>query len=423
MAGVTARRRGSGWEYRFEMATVGGKRKQYSKSGFRTKKEAMEEGNKAFARYNKAGIVVESAVMSLADHAEFWYSSYCLKNLKRGTCTLYRKVLDELILPRLGQYRMSAITPALVAGWLGQLMDEGYSQSSIKTYKSVLQGCLGYAVQPLGLIDYNPASGSKVPAMAKPSKPRSVVTPDQFSLIVSLLPAGSPYLLPLYIGWYTGLRINEVLALCWCDVDLNAGTLSVVRQVLDGVQDTPKTKKSLRTIPIGHDVCRLLQEERKRQAENREAYGSFYSVYKLEDGHVQESHAGDGGKEDLDFICRRENGQRVKESALTHQCTALSLKSGIPFTFHTLRRSHTTLLLEGGAGVKAVQQRLGHNSSSTTLDIYAQSTEKQAENAAKMLDGLAHIYFFRGQNVGKTPKNGPKTHNTKIVNSLDEKNC
>lgn len=52
MAKVNTRKRGSRWEYRFEVASIGGKRKQNTKGGFRTKKEALEAGNKALAEYN-----------------------------------------------------------------------------------------------------------------------------------------------------------------------------------------------------------------------------------------------------------------------------------------------------------------------------------------------------------------------------------
>lgn len=56
MSNVNIRKRGNKWQYQFEAATVNGKRKQISKSGFRTKKEALEAGTKALAEYNNCGL-------------------------------------------------------------------------------------------------------------------------------------------------------------------------------------------------------------------------------------------------------------------------------------------------------------------------------------------------------------------------------
>ena len=56
MAEVTTRKRGNKWEYRFEAAKIGGKRNQITKSGFKTKKEALEAGVKALAEYNNTGV-------------------------------------------------------------------------------------------------------------------------------------------------------------------------------------------------------------------------------------------------------------------------------------------------------------------------------------------------------------------------------
>lgn len=60
MANVTTRKRNGKWEYRFEGAKIDGKRKQFSKSGFTTKKEALEAGNKALAKYNQTGTLIHT---------------------------------------------------------------------------------------------------------------------------------------------------------------------------------------------------------------------------------------------------------------------------------------------------------------------------------------------------------------------------
>ena len=82
MATVHARKRGNKWEYRFEAAAVGGQRKQICKSGYLTKKEAMEAGAKAYNEYTQAGAVFTPNNSSYADYLDYWLSTYCKNNLK-----------------------------------------------------------------------------------------------------------------------------------------------------------------------------------------------------------------------------------------------------------------------------------------------------------------------------------------------------
>lgn len=92
MATVHARKRGNKWEYRFEAASVGGQRKQICKSGYLTKKEAMEAGAKAYSEYTQAGAVFTTNNSSFADYLDYWLSTYCkiILNQLPMTTTLKR---------------------------------------------------------------------------------------------------------------------------------------------------------------------------------------------------------------------------------------------------------------------------------------------------------------------------------------------
>ena len=78
MASVNVRKRGEKWEYRFEAAKVDGKRRHISKSGFRTKKEALEAGNKALVEYNNGGSAVRPSDMSLSDFLDSYLDMHPL---------------------------------------------------------------------------------------------------------------------------------------------------------------------------------------------------------------------------------------------------------------------------------------------------------------------------------------------------------
>lgn len=91
MAEVTTRKRGNKWEYRFEAAKIGGKRNQITKSGFKTKKEALEAGVKALAEYNNTGVSFAPSEISYSDYLDFWMEKDCRNNLVLTTVTNYEK--------------------------------------------------------------------------------------------------------------------------------------------------------------------------------------------------------------------------------------------------------------------------------------------------------------------------------------------
>lgn len=85
LAEVTTMKRGDKWQYRFEAAKIDGKRQRISKSGFRTKKEALEAGTKALAEYNQCGQHFVASEISFSDYLDYWLNNYCLTNLKQTT--------------------------------------------------------------------------------------------------------------------------------------------------------------------------------------------------------------------------------------------------------------------------------------------------------------------------------------------------
>ena len=100
MAELITRKRGAKWEYRFQIASVGGKRQYKSKSGFRTKAEALEAGTKALNEYNLSGFAFTPSEISFADYLDLWLDTYCKTNHKATTLTNYESV--KYVQQRLG---------------------------------------------------------------------------------------------------------------------------------------------------------------------------------------------------------------------------------------------------------------------------------------------------------------------------------
>ena len=100
---------GETYEYRFETAPIGEKRKWSGKGGFSDDTAARLAGIRALEEYNTCGYTVKPATMSVADFLERWIENDCVADLKEITVENYRKKIKNLILPYLGKYRLNTV--------------------------------------------------------------------------------------------------------------------------------------------------------------------------------------------------------------------------------------------------------------------------------------------------------------------------
>ena len=146
MSEVNVRKRENGkWQYYFEGAKINGKRKKITKSGFKTKKEALEAGTKALNEYNNAGTIFVPSEISYSDFLDHFLEDYVKLNGKPNTVRNY-KTLFKRTKERLGIYKLKSITPELLQGFLNDLYKDGYSKNYISQYKTLLTTSFKYAV-------------------------------------------------------------------------------------------------------------------------------------------------------------------------------------------------------------------------------------------------------------------------------------
>lgn len=100
---VLTRRRGKKYEYRFESASVGGKRQWISRGGFDTAGEAYAAGMTAWQEYRNSGLKFTPSQMSVADFLNYWLDNYGVSNFKDTTLTNYRKKIKNHIVPAIGK--------------------------------------------------------------------------------------------------------------------------------------------------------------------------------------------------------------------------------------------------------------------------------------------------------------------------------
>lgn len=374
MGSVSTRKRGTKWEYRFEVASVGGKRKQVSKSGFDTKREAQQAGTKALNEYNRSGQVLKPSEMSYSDYLDIWLQQHKV-NLKKSTIKQY-KVNINRIKPALGKYRINALTPAVLQEYINSLVSKGFSHNTIISTRNILHKSLMDAVHPFGYLPSNPADYLKIPlkrAMPNaPTNPHIYVPPEQFEKILSLYPPEHFMHLPFILGYRCGLRRGEVLGLKWSDIDFENRTLTVNRQMQKGsggdYETTPKYDE-VRTIKLDNKTIEALKFAEKEQKKNRLSYGEFYI--------------------DSDYVCVKKYGKHINNLTIDYRIKQVREQLKIDnFDFHSLRHSHTTILIEQGADLKDIQLRLGHKNINTTLQIYAHVTNKMSDKTIDILNSI-----------------------------------
>lgn len=410
------------WEYRFEAAKVDGKRKHISKAGFRTQKEAYNAGTKALAEYNHAGLTFEPSEMSYSDYLDYWFDNYVKTSCKYNTQTAYITIIENHLKPALGMFKLKALSPMQIQEYVNQKFTTGLKKTTLKNIMAVLSGSLKYAVVPAQLIKSSPAEYITYPSLQKErsEKNRTVISIEQFNIIMDRFEKGNPFRYALLIGFYTGMRIGEVFALTWDDINFEEGIIDVNKLVYKRTYgmdvrkakskgkkeenaswyfgDT-KTKASTRKIKVGKALLSELREYKTMQLKNEISYGEYYThvvkkeekdekgntIYRL----IEVEKSVPVALPEANLVMRKENGEYSSTDSFKYAARVIHYDLNIPeFNFHSLRHTHATKLIESGISPKAVQTRLGHEKIETTLQTYVHNTEKMEQAAVDAFEEI-----------------------------------
>lgn len=399
MGELRTRKRGKNWEYSFEAAKVAGKRNTVSKGGFRTKAEAIEAGTQAKAEYDNAGRTFVPSEISVADYMDYWFENYVKVSCKRNTQRAYSDIIRIHIKPYLGKYRLFSVTPDILQMHMNKLHAKGLAKTYLVNIHAVLSGSFKYAVFPAGFLKDNPMQYVKLPRCKhrKKDTDRRVITPAEFSEIVKRFPEHDRYYILFMICYHTGFRIGECTGLTWDRIDLKAGTITIDRILVKDDKawylGTPKTPSSERTIQIGNTLIETLKQHRKWQLENRMRYGEFYKNYYIQkNGHVYGLDSTVEYKtidDPIELVCTQENGTLINSDLARYASRIVNYDLGIQFNFHSLRHTHATILIENGADIKDVQERLGHAQLRTTMDTYVHDTDTMRKKSVEIFEKAA----------------------------------
>ena len=279
-----------------------------------------------------------------------------LPTLKYATQKYYRYMLSVHLIPAFGHRQLRELTREELQSFLSRKLRGGLSWETVHHFKCGLSKILG-AAEEWGYIAENVAQKTKLPRRQLETE-RVVLTPRQLRDLAAALdePARSITLLLAL----TGLRVGELLALRWGNIDLKARLLRVSETVYDGHFDKPKTKRSTRTIPIGPGTAEILA-----------AIGPFAVDAKA-----------------LVFATR-EGLPLDRWNLLRKHLKPAAKKLGIPsVTWHLLRHGHATMLDSVGTPLGTMQSLLGHCTPDITREIYLHAIPEEQRRAVESVERL-----------------------------------
>ena len=387
MAQVRIRKRGKTFSFIFEAGKVDGKRKVVEKGGFPTKDAAYKAGVEAYNDYLHGNIGITSEKVTLREFITSWLKNVVALNVKATSMQCYQNYATKRIFPQLGDYKVQEITPAILDRWLRSLQRAGYAHNTISAIHAFLHQALDYAVYPAQLINSNPAAYIKVPKNAPRNViKRHIITREQVAALLEKFPFGTPYYIPILLLYHTGMRLGEVLGLCWSDVDFAAKRINLRRQMVYVARQgcfftTLKTESSNRYILIDDYLLGELRRWKNQQDENEKALGNSYvHIYRERDGHIERRSKGlsapDGEK--VSLVCTRPDGRLILRAVFTAALHDEGLNA------HSFRHTHATQLIESGAAPKGVAGRLGHANTQITQNLYTHNTLKLQEETVSI---------------------------------------
>src|SRR5262245_31153843 len=349
---------------------ITGKRRIATTTVRGTRKDAERELTRLL-RTADTGEHVDPSRMTVGHWLELWLNTI-RSEVSSKTSESYAEIVRCYLKPAFGSTRLDKLTPSQIQrvynSWAQQ---DGRPLSALtrRYIHVILKSSLARAVEQQ-LLARNPAEvlTKRLPKIVR--QEFATLTIEQSAYLLESVRHMHIYW-PVLLALTTGMRRGEILALRWKNVEFTRGTLRVMEsleQTKAGLRfKAPKTDRT-RAITLPAFVIDELRRLKREQAETLLRLGVRQSGETL--------------------MCCREDGEPKQPGSVTGEFARLTSKiRDLPrVRFHDLRHSHATQLLADGVHPKIAQERLGHSTITTTMDLYSHVTDTMQADVAARLD-------------------------------------
>lgn len=339
-----------------------GRYPQKWKMGFLTKKEAQRALEAALAQADSEFLLGEK--ITVEEYLREWMAHSVVDRTAKRTEETYEGTLEKHLIPHLGAVRLHALKPHHIEQ-MYRTLSKTHAPATVHRIHRTLRAALNRAVK-WGYLERSPLQRVDAPPLRY--KKRNVLNAEQIHQCLDYLRSVSPTAhMAVFLAAHTGMRRGEVAGLRFSDLDWDKLSIRVQRsrqqRPVGELVGPTKTAGSHRTIVVGATVMETLaawKEHLQHQAKTRE-----------EDWHED------------NYVVSHPDGGYPSPDHFSQQLSKAVKRLGLPsVSFHDIRHSHATLLLEEDVSLKAISERLGHASINLTANLYAHVTPRIQKGVA-----------------------------------------
>lgn len=365
---------------------VTGKRKQITRR-HEKRSVAIDRANKEYQKRVKSMDLYgtdNTSSPTFREVAEDWHKYFTARSkvttaiARRHNLTVLYRYFDNIEIKKIRHKMIQDMIDDLA-------MNKHYSVSYAQGVKGALNMIMKFAINN-GILMYNPASNVSYPkpkitidSLEREELNENVIPQNVLKGIFTITEQNRRYYKNLHeyfrLMYYTGCRSGEVAALKETDVDFKQKIITITKTLhskydrLDDYVLLPPKDNEKRIISVNDETLAMIK---KLIDENKELMEIFEDVHKCEG-----------------FLFCNSIGHPYFVNHVSKKFKRSILDAGFKvngLTPHSLRHTHTTLLIEAGVPIKVIQERLGHASINTTLGIYAHVTKEMEQLTTKQLD-------------------------------------
>lgn len=339
------------------------------------------------------GLYASAKKVKVDDWYNAWMNEYKAHTVKKSTFDLYDTYYNIYIKNILGKKIIQDLKPIHIQKLYNDMAKRGLKENTIIKVNTIICSMLQQAVKN-EMIFKNPCVSVDIPKTEKTEKQiLSAEQQDEFLQFIRSSNRWKKYHTLFTVALGTGMRIGELLALNWSDIDYNEKTIEINKTLqylynkekkkYEYVMQTPKTKTSKRIIPLLDSLAFLLKKHRKEQQELRMSLGDKWQPLNKE------------GFGNLVFTTEfgrpfdRNSINRAISSIVTEMNKKREKGNEFPnFSPHCLRHTFATRCFENGIPPKVVQEYLGHTTIQMTMDLYTHVMKETKQDEIKKLDNV-----------------------------------